>query len=324
MKKTVKFVNKQPACSVNFFCIGAIGLLLCFCGFTDLYGQVSHKTLDAGRGDKIRFSFETSPFYVPKTHVSGGGNLTLTTVMTELKAAAQVSEKTNLGLGLSYEFNDYNFTPLTGFAVSDPWNKIHMVGISGRVRYAINPTWSLFVATSGQYSGEEGAQFGRSLLYGGSAGAAYSPSPTFTIGFAVGAFYRLENSAVFPTIIINWKITDKFQLRNPLPISAAGPAGLELGYTMGSGWELSLGGGYRSRRFRLSDSGPVPGGVGQTNALIGYLNLSRQLGKNVSMSVYGGAAFAGSIRVEDRTGERIDSTSYNTAPIMGLILKTPF
>jgi hypothetical protein len=324
MKQTVKFVDKRSVCSFNFFCIGAIGLLLCLCGFTDLYGQAPDKALEAGTGDKIKFSFETSPLYVPKTHVSGGGNLTVTTVMAELKAAAQVSEKTNLGLGLSYEFNDYNFTPLTGFAVSDPWNKIHLVGISGRVRYAINPTWSLFVAPSGQYSGEEGAQFGRSLLYGGSAGAAYTPNPRFTIGFAVGAFYRLEDSAVFPAIIINWKITDKFQLRNPYPISAAGPAGLELAYTMGSAWELSLGGGYRSRRFRLSDSGPVPGGVGQTNALIGYLNLSRQLGKNVSMSVYGGAAFAGSIRVEDRTGERIDSTSYNTAPILGLILRTPF
>ncbi len=323
MKTAIKLTNKQRARSVSFLCT-AMGLLFFFCGFTDLYGQVPLKTLDVRSGDKIKFSLETSPAYVPKTHVSGGGSLTLTTVTTEMKGTAQVSEKTNIGLGLSYEFNDYRFTPLTGFAVSDPWNKTHMVGISGRMRYAVNPRWSLFVATSGQYSGEEGAQFGRSLIYGGSAGAAYTPGPRFTIGFAAGAFYRLDDSTFFPTILINWKITDKLQLRNPYPISPAGPAGLELGYKMGSAWELSLGGGYRSRRFRLSQSGPVPGGVGQVNALIGYLNLSRQLGKNVSMSVYGGAAFAGSIRVEDRTGERIDSTSYNTAPIMGLILTTSF
>ncbi len=324
MRVPVESPNKQRQHQVALLFVGATALFLCLGSFTCLYGQVPDNIPDVNAAEKIKFSFEASPIYAPKTHVSGGGNITLTSYMATAKASMQVNETVNAGLGLSYEFDDYNFTPLTTFAVADPWNKIHKVGVNGRIRYSLSPKWGLTFAPMVQYAAEEGAHFGRSIIYGGAAGATYTSSPNFTIGLAAAVFYRIEETVLFPTILIDWKINDRLRLTNPYRMGPAGPAGLELGYKLGNNWEIALGGGYRSSRFRLSQSGPVPGGVGQTNAVIGYLNLSRHMGKHFYMSLYGGAAFAGSIRIEDRTGERIDSTSYSTAPIMGLILAASF
>jgi hypothetical protein len=321
---SMKSSRKQQKHGFGFVLVGMMALFLFFGSVPGLHGQVPDNIPGTKTAGRIRFSFEASPVYAPKTHVSGGGSMTFARYMAEMKVSMEATEKTSIGLGVSYEFDDYNFTPLTRFAVRDPWNKIHGLNVNGRMGYRLNQKWGLYAVPVIGYSGEEGADFGKSIMYGGSVGAAYTASPTFTIGIAAGVFYRLEQTVVFPAILVNWRVTDRFRVRNPYGMSPAGPAGIELGYDMGNEWNIALGGGYRSSRFRLSQGGPVPGGVGQTSAIIGYLNLTRRLGKHFNASIYGGAAFAGSIRIEDRTGERIDSTSYSTAPIMGLILTASF
>ncbi len=301
-----------------------VALFLCCAYAACLYGQVPDNVPDTKKAEKIRFSFEASPIYAPKTQVSGGGNVTLTKYMVEIKASGYTGEKIRAGLGLHYEFENYNFTPLTGFAVSDPWNKIHVLGLGGSVVYILNPKWSLFASPAIRYSGEEGADFGKSIMFGGSAGAVYTINSSFRIGLAAGVFYRLEETAAFPGIIVDWKISDRLRLRNPYRMRPAGPAGIELGYELGHDWNIALGGGYRSSRFRLSRSGTVSGGIGQTNAIIGYLNLTRRFGNSFNASAYCGAAFSGALRLENSSGEKIDGAGYKTAPIIGLILATSF
>ncbi|HEY3276233.1 MAG TPA: DUF6268 family outer membrane beta-barrel protein [Syntrophorhabdaceae bacterium] len=269
-------------------------------------------------------SMDVAPVFQPKTHVSGGGDITVSRYSVAANVRIPLRERLHLGLGLSYEFDDYNFTRLTSFAVADPWNKIHRAGITGRFVYSVNPRWNLFFAPMGQFAGETGADAGKSLLYGGALGASYSSSKDFTIGFGAGAFYRLEETAFFRSLIVNWNITDRLHLVNPFRLGPAGPAGIELGYSLDSNWEVALGGGYRSYRFRLDANGPVPSGIGQTTSAPVYLSLSRRFGKDIRLHAYGGAAFAGKIRVEDRAGNRIDSTSYSTAPLMGITLSAAF
>ncbi|MBA4419046.1 MAG: hypothetical protein C0392_14245 [Syntrophus sp. (in: bacteria)] len=273
---------------------------------------------------KTTVLFDAMPIYQPETHVSGGGSFAVARYFISANAANKVNDKITLGLGLTYEFEDYNFTRLAGFAVPDPWHKIHRVSMAGRLTYKVNRNWGIFFSPTVQYSGEEGADFGKSLLYGGTIGASYAASPDFIVGIGAGVFYRLEETSLFPTLIISWKITDKLRLGNSFRTGPAGPAGLELGYTLDSDWRVAFGGGYRSYRARLDSNGPVPNGIGQTRAVPIYLNLTRKLGKGFRMDLYGGAVFGGNLRLEDRNGNRIDSASHNTAPLLGMSLSTAF
>ena len=244
--------------------------------------------------------------------------------MTAVNATSSVSKKVDLGLGLMYEYEDYRFSKLTRFAVADPWNKINRVGLSGRVSYRLTPRYAVFLSPVVQYAAEEGADPGRSILYGATAGVGYVTEGGSYVGLGAGVFSRLDQTTVFPALIISWKITDRLRLGNSYRTGPAGPAGFELAYTLDEKWKLAFGAGYRSYRFRLSDSSNAPGGVGQITAVPVYLALSRKLGEHLELSLYGGAAFAGGLRVEDRTGERIDSANYNTAPLLGVGFSSSF
>jgi hypothetical protein len=290
-------------------------LLLLSCG--DLSAQM-FRYLDTG--NNATFAASGSMLYQPKTHVSGGGDITLTGYRITTGGLTPINDKLRFGVGLTYEFDDYNFSGLTGFAVPDPWNKVHRVGLSPAFIYKLDQNWNLFASPMGQYAAEQGADFNKSLMYGGAIGAGYRVNPNLYIGMAAGVFYRLEQTVVFPSLLVSWKITDQLRLGNPNRLGPSGPAGLELSYRIDKNWETAIGGGFRSNRFRLDRNGTTPSGIGQNASAPVYARIGRKLGPHFFLDVYGGAAFGGSLRLEDRRGSEIDSVHYNTAPIMGVTL----
>lgn len=271
-------------------------------------------------GQNPRFFVNGASLYQPESHVHGGGDVTVSRYSLSAGSSVPVSDKVSLGFGLSYEFDDYNFSRLSSFAVPDPWNKINRIGFHTRVGYRLSPEWSLFAAPVVQYAGEEGADFGDSLLYGGTIGALYRPSKTFAIGFGAGVFYRLEETRFFPAFIFSWKITDQLRLGNSFRTGPAGPAGLELAYAFDRNWEAAVAGGFRSYRFRLDKDGSTPNGIGQTDSWTLFARVSRRLGQHFRADLYGGAALGGKLRLEDRHGHEIDQVSYNTAPLAGFAI----
>ena len=272
----------------------------------------------------VRLFLNGATLYQPSSHVSGGGDVAVSRYSLTAGSMTPVNDRISLGVGFSYEFDDYNFSRLSNFAVPDPWNKIDRVGLHTSIMYRLSPEWRLFAAPVVQYAGEQGADFGNSLLYGGTVGAVYRPSQTFMIGFGAGVFSRLEETNFFPAFILSWKITDYLRLGNSFRTGPAGPAGLELAYTIDHNWETALAGGYRTYRFRLDSSGNVPNGIGETDSWPLFARLSRKLGRGLRLDLYGGAAFGGTLRLENSQGHEIDRTSFNTAPMAGLALTTLF
>ena len=295
----------------------SIALLLLPAGASNLWAQM-WGYLEPGQNP--RFFVNAAPLFQPDTHVQGGGSVAVYRYSLSAGSSVPVNDKVNVGFGLSYEFDDYNFSRLSGFAVPDPWNDITRVGLITRVAYRLSPEWSLFAAPVVQYAGEDGAKFSDSLLYGGVAGALYRLSSTFMIGLGAGVFYRLEETSFFPALIFSWKITDRLRLGNSFRTGPSGPAGLELAYTIDRNWEAAIAGGFRTYRFRLDDHGPVPDGIGQTDSFPVFARLSRRLPWHLRADLYAGAAFGGKLRLEDSNGHEIDHASYNTAPLAGFAI----
>ncbi len=311
----------------SFLCrllAGICLLLLLFAAHAPSASAQMWGYLEPGQNPKVLVN--ASSLYQPDTHVQGGGTVTVSRYSLAARTAVPINDDVSVGFGLTYEFDDYNFSKLSGLPVPDPWNKIDRVGVTTRISYRLNPEWSIFAAPVGQFSGEEGADFGRSLIYGGVGGAMYRPSSTFMIGFGAGVFYRLEETSFFPALIFSWKITDRLRLGNSFRTGPSGPAGLELAYTFDSEriWETAISGGYRTYRFRLESNGPVPNGIGQTNAWPFFARLSRKIGSHLRADLYAGESFGGKLRLEDSQGHEIDQVSYNTAFLCGLSLNLLF
>ena len=119
-------------------------------------------------------------------------------------------------------------------------------------------------------------------------------------------------------MLVDWRLSERWRLANPLPAGPTGPAGLELDYSLGDGWNLGLGAAWRSTRFRLSEDGPVANGIGEESGVPVFLRATRSFGPNATLYLYAGAVTAGSLTVEDTAGRVLREVDFGTAPLLGI------
>jgi hypothetical protein len=137
------------------------------------------------------------------------------------------------------------------------------------------------------------------------------------LGLGVAVFDRVEETSVFPFPIVNWRFGRNWRLINPLAAGPTGPAGLELDYEFDSGWALGLGAAWRRTRYRLSESGPVAGGVGEISGAPIFLRARLELGRSATLNLYGGVVAGGKLRVEGPSGNLVREDDFDLAPLVG-------
>jgi len=272
----------------------------------------------------IRFSLSVTPTYQFPAHVDGGGKLSVVSYHLRADAKKQINPELGLGLGLTYEFDDYHFSGVTAFPVGVPWKQVQRLGISVPIFYSFADKWMLLIVPSAQFSGELGAKFGDALSYGGVVSASYAFRPNLNLGVGVGAYSNLEKVSVFPFLAVNWQITDQLRLTNPFRTSPAGPAGLELSYNLNRSWEIGVGGAYRSYRFRLDQNGSIPNGIGESRRVPIFARLSYNLSPAFGADLYGGATIINKLWLDAPNGNDLYSTKYAVAPLVGLTLRGRF
>jgi len=272
----------------------------------------------------LLFSVAGSPVHRFKANVDGGGSLSVTSVYFNAGAIKQLNQKLGLGLGLTYEFDDYNFTGLTGFLVACPWKEVQRLGLSIPVFYSFNDKWKLVIVPTAQFSGEFGARVSKAMVYGGAAGVSYAFGPKVTLGIGVAGYSNLKEARVFPFPIVKLKLSDRIRLTNPFRTSPVGPAGLELSCVLTRKWEVGIGGAYRSYRFRLDYNGPIPNGIGEYNTVPVFVRLSYKPIPTIGIDVYGGASFLNKLYVEDPDGNELFRTKHDVAPLLGATLSGRF
>jgi len=206
----------------------------------------------------------------------------------------------------------------------NPWGTIQSPGVSFVYSHKFDSDWRLNLIPTIESTAEQGAELGNSLTYGGIVNASKQLSPTLNLGLGTGVFRQIDTNRIFPFIVNDWKITDRWNLNNPFPGGPAGGAGLELSYAVTPQFKISGGAAYRSYRFRLSNSSAYAGGVGQNKFIPIFARFSYAFDRTTLLDLYTIANVGGSVSAIDPNGNTVLSTNYKTAPAIALSLVKRF
>ncbi len=254
---------------------------------------------------------------------SSGGSFRWSGVIASGSLSRQVSPEWTVGINVGYQYERWSFSSPAAFGGEAPWSTINRPSVGANVRYQVQPDLGLFVSPQFEWDAETGAS-GGSQNFGAVVGATKVFSPKLVLGLGAGIFRQIDETKVFPFLIVNWQIDDKWRLSNPFQAGPAGGAGLELSYAIDDNWELAGGGTYREYRFRLKDSGPNANGIGQNQGIPLFARLTRKLGASGRLDLYAGAVVAGTLKVRDPNGNTLYSSDYNASPFVALTLAGSF
>lgn len=228
------------------------------------------------------------------------------------------------GLVFNYDYSDYEFSSPAAFGGIAPWGSVKRYGVAAPLSYTRPDGWSVGLTPSVDWIHESGADVGESLTWGAIATATRFFPDGNRLGFGLAVFDRLEETSVFPLLIVDWRLSERWRLANPLPAGPTGPAGLELDYQLGGGWNLGLGAAWRTTRFRLSENGPVANGVGEERGVPVFLRATRRFGPSATLYLYAGVVTAGRLSVEDASGQVLREVDFDTAPLLGATFSARF
>jgi hypothetical protein len=257
-----------------------------------------------------------TPLYQGKADLDNGGDFSVWSAFVRGGVMGNLGGGNGAGVTLNYDYSDYSFSSANAFGGVAPWGIVQRYGVAVPLSFALHDGWSLGVIPSVDWFKENGASAGDSLAWGGIVSATKRFADGNRIGLGVGVYERIDKTSALPFLIVDWRFNDRWRLTNPLAAGPTGPAGLELDYRLNSDWELGVGAAYRAMRFRLSKTGPVPGGVGVERGLPVFLRATRGLGAQSQLHLYAGVVAAGELRVENSSGYLLQKTDYDPAPFV--------
>jgi len=245
-----------------------------------------------------------------------GGNFRWNGLIVQGGATWQFTPEFSAAISLRYGFEGWHFDTPSALGAVAPWSHVNRPAVGFRIAQQVSQQLSLFIAPELEWSYESGASASDAKNFGAVFGAVQYFWPTLVLGVGGGVFRQIDKTRVFPLLIVNWQIDDDWRVGNPFQAGPAGGAGLELVRALGAQWELAAGASFRDYRFRLRSDGPAPDGVGRHEGVPVFARLTRQLGSQGHIDLYAGAVTAGKLRVLDRTGATLSSSSYHPAPLL--------
>jgi hypothetical protein len=265
-----------------------------------------------------------TPVYQGKGDLDGGGDYSAWSAILRAGVLGELGAGRRAGVVFNYGYTDYAFSSPTAFGGVAPWGAVQRYGVAAPLSLALSDGWNVGLTPSVDWIHEKSADAGDALNWGAIASATKLFADGNRLGFGLAVFDRLDETSVFPLLLVDWKLSDRWRLVNPLPAGPTGPAGLELDYRFDAGWNLGLGAAWRTTRFRLGNSGPAPNGVGEERGVPVFLRAALTFGPAVALNLYGGLVTGGQLRVEDRSGNVTRQVDVDTAPLFGATLSARF
>jgi len=245
-------------------------------------------------------------FAVTRSRLQNGGNLL---------ASRRLIANWDLEIGMTH----YDFDS----SADERWDDIYQVGVNLSLIHPLNRHWSLLLIPGVSATGETDADVEKSLSYGMVAALNWRAMDGLRLGVGGALYQNLDELQGFPVLMIDWQLTPRWRLANPLRSGVTGPAGLELSWQAAKNWTLGTGSTWRSLRFRLDAKGTSPGGVGEEDAVPVWLRLTRQFART-QLTLYAGATLDGSLSSEDRHEHEVSHSDYDETPFLALYFSGGF
>lgn len=258
------------------------------------------------------------------TNIGSGGSFNWQDANIHLNNRYQIDANSSISLNLRDGYQDWSWSNVSNYGTKTPWKGIQSPGVGLSYFQRLDDGWSAGFAPIIDWVAENSVGTAGSATYGAIGSATKKYSDNLTIGIGTGVFRQVDKTKVFPYLLINWKIADKWRLNNPLPAGPSGGAGLELTYALADKWSLAGGAAYRSYRFRLSNSNYTPNGIGQNSFIPIFARLSYSIDKTSSADFYLAANTGGKLSVTNASGATPYSTSYQTGAAIALSVTTRF
>lgn len=271
----------------------------------------------------LRSFVSVSPLF-EDADLDAGGDFRVAGAILRAGSSTELGAGHRAGLTLNYDYLDYTFDNPVAFGGAAPWKIVQRYGFSVPLSFALQDGWSLGVSPQLDWFRENGANTSDALVWGATVAALKRYEGGNVLGLGLAAFSGIEDNSFFPFPIVNWRFSPRWRLINPLAAGPTGPAGLELDYLADGGWTIGVGAAWRTTRFRLSASGPVPDGVGEVSGAPIFLRATREFLGNYTLNLYAGVVAGGRLRVEDASGRTVMEDDFDLSPIVGANLTVRF
>lgn len=265
-----------------------------------------------------------TPYVHHDPDLRDGGSFRVRGAILRVGVVGPVSREARAGIAIAYDRIDFEFSDPVGFGGSAPWGDVERTGISVPLMFALSDGWGLGVTASADAFREKGADAGKSLTKGAIVSAVKRYADGDRLGLGIGVFDGLARTRVFPFLLVDYALGDRWRLVNPLAVGPTGPAGLELDYRFDSKWRLGVGATWRTTRFRLRTDGQVPSGIGEERGVPLFLRATRSFNPGLSLNLYAGTVLSGRLRVEDENGHELRDVRFDPAPLLGATLSARF
>lgn len=266
------------------------------------------------KGPEVKYNVSAGVAHQFDTDLDEGGEFSLTRFGLGAGVRYPISGTPwSFDHGLLYERDEYDSDTL-------PWDSVDALSYSLRVGYKIDDNWSVFGGPIVGISAADGADWGDSFRYGAIAGATYRFSPDLTLGLGVAAFDDIgDEFTVFPTLLIDAKLSEGLRIRNPQPQPGfRGTGGIELVCTAVEDWEFGVGGAYDSRRFRLDEMGGRDDLVAENESIPVFARVGYYPAEEWTISAMVGVLLGGEVTIEDDDGDDLADSDYDPALFVGL------
>ena len=228
------------------------------------------------------------------------------------------NRRNSLGLTAGGGSSKYDFDSLTGIGDGDPWEEIEDTRISLVGRFGFGEKGMAIIIPSARYNGENDSNTSDGRTYGLFAAAAWRINEDLTIGPGIGVFSRLEDGTqVFPILVIDWNISERWNLSTGRGMAASQGPGLTLSYELNPRWSFGVAGRYEKLEFRLDENGTTPGGVGRDQSIPLLATAAWKPNRVINLSIFAGMEFSGKLKLKNALDEVVGETDYDPTAIFG-------
>jgi len=324
-----------PSVSINQHRPTAVGsiaaaLLLLGATATAVHGdeRLSAELFDPATPDRPTVDVHVGGSHSFRGSLDDGGSVAVTRAAIDTSLRLKLAEPLTLALSAGFQYDNYDFGgipfPVVGSTI-DPWDDIHTLRFGGLLTYAINQQWSVSGGLFGQFSQERGASWQDGFSGGGLVSVSYRFGERGVIGGGVGVTSAIEDDArLFPVFVIDVPLTDTIRissLRVPTPLARNG---IEIICNAAPTLEFALGTRYDRSRFRLNDSGSVPGGIGEDLEIPVWLRCTWTPAPNMRVDLMAGVIAWREFRISEGNGLRIDTDRGNATATLGAAFSMTF